>query len=137
MKKNIQDLYNKYNELFDKEISIECNNGWYKILDELLGKIKLIIIHSGLTIYINQVKEKFGTLRVYFSIESNSNISNKDNEKWYNIIECVIANAESKSGTVCELTGNYGKLCSNGAWVKTLSKEKADELGYIYKEPNY
>jgi hypothetical protein len=40
--------------------------------------------------------------------------------------------AELMSGTVCERTGQPGKMCrSREGWRKTLSPEKAKELGYF------
>lgn len=65
---------------------------------------------------IDQVKEKFGTLRFYVS-NSNQELDN------------YITFAESMSGVMCEVCGSPGKRRS-GSWVRTLcdahSKE-ADE----------
>ena len=52
------------------------------------------------------------------------------------IIRNDIRNAERVSAKTCEFTGNAGELYSVKNWVKTLSEEKALELGAIkLKQP--
>jgi hypothetical protein len=67
-----------------------------------------------------QIKEKFGTLRIYLRTGGNDFMSG------------AIQFAELMSGTVCERTGQPGKMCrSREGWRKTLSPEKAKEFGYF------
>lgn len=70
-------------------------------------------------IKITQIKEKFGTLRIYV---------NKADDHVYGMINL----AEQLSSTTCELTGKDGQLCWRGKWrwYKTLSLDKARELEY-------
>lgn len=66
---------------------------------------------------IEQVKEKFGTLRFYaYGGDART--------------RAVISFAESMSGLICEETGATGKLVSRGGWYKTLSPEVAKSSGY-------
>lgn len=49
----------------------ECGDGWYYPLRTLSSKIEMINIlgeHLGVSVKALQVKEKFGTLRVYFDV---------------------------------------------------------------------
>ena len=58
-----------------------------------------------------QVKEKFGTLRFYYS-GGNEYVSG------------LVAMAESMSGVTCERCGTLGKLRGRG-WIKTLCEQHA------------
>ena len=60
-----------------------------------------------------QIKEKFGTLRVY---------DNGHDE----YIAGAIRMAENMSAFTCEVTGNPGRLCKNGHWYRTLCDDQAE-----------
>jgi hypothetical protein len=87
----------------------ECGDGWFAILQELFNKLEQYAVQNNLdNFYIMQVKEKFGSLRVYTSYE---------NEE----ISSLIEQAELKSQETCEICGNKGKPNRNG-WISTLCK---------------
>lgn len=65
-----------------------------------------------------QIKEKFGTLRVY---------GNGHDE----YIAGVIRMAENMSAVTCEVTGRPGRLRKKGFWYRTLCEEQAEKDGYI------
>lgn len=72
-------------------------------------------------IKIEQFKEKFGGMRIYTS---------QTDSRVYGMIDL----AEALSLKTCEITGDNGSLCRTKAswpWYKTLSPQKAEELGYI------
>lgn len=83
----------------------ECGNGWYGILAELFEQLS-----KYEDIVLVQVKEKFGTLRVYYTGSTDED---------YEEIEKFIDEAEGKSAITCEICGNEGKL-SNKGWLITL-----------------
>lgn len=66
---------------------------------------------------IQQIKEKMGTLRFYYS--------GGDDE-----ISGMISFAESLCDSICEETGEAGQPCVRGGWWRTLSESKREELGY-------
>ena len=70
---------------------------------------------------LDQVKEKFGTLRFYYSGGDD-------------VIDGMVRMAESMSAVTCEECGNPGKQVGGG-WITTLCKEHAEARG-IYKEDN-
>lgn len=70
--------------------------GWGKLIE----KIYKLLPQDA---FIEQVKEKFGTLRFYVA-----NVS----EEVFDYIHQV----ESESGTVCENCGEPGKLYTDGWW---------------------
>ena len=109
-KQYIQDKYN----FLDTQFGIECGPGWFKLLDNLFFNIQKEIDRGKIDGFkITQVKEKYGTLRVY------SNFGNKKIDK-------LIEIAEAKSSITCELCGKKGSLRTIG-WLTTL-------CGKCYKE---
>ena len=93
-------LINKYPLFFRYlDFGIECYDGWLWLLDELIGKIVCIDPLAS----ASQIKEKYGTLRVYM-------MSTTDE------IEDLIEEYEVLSETVCELCGSPGKINDDG-WI--------------------
>jgi hypothetical protein len=68
---------------------------------------------------LDQVKEKFGTLRFYYTGGDEA-------------IDGMVRMAESMSGCTCEVCGNPGRRVGGG-WITTLCKEHAEARG-IYQE---
>ncbi len=103
----------KYTKLFDPdEIRLdpmqscmcwgfECGDGWYRLLDEAF---KALAELDPLPT-IAQVKEKFGTLRLYISYYSDE-------------AEAIIQQAEELSARTCEICGEPGKVVGHG-WLST------------------
>ncbi len=112
---------------------MECGNGWYDLLDGLLQKLDYLSNHSGVQVVADQIKEKFGTLRFYYSVISKSDL-NVD-PVVDKIISDVVTAAERQSAYVCENTGKRGFSCSRMGWLRTLCKEEADKDGYIPINP--
>ena len=109
-------LFSKYPTLFpggrnvdpNKSLiffGIECGNGWYNLIDELMSKI--LELDKGCIVV--QVKQKFGGLRVYIE---------PTNDKPYDLI----IEYEAKSYLICEECGKYGELRNDRSYVKTLCK---------------
>ncbi len=97
----------------------ECGDGWFNILDQLMGNIQHHIdwnnknFEKGYTQYkqvpqvtLDQVKEKFGTLRFYYTGGDD-------------VIDGMVRMAESMSGITCEECGNPGTTGGQG-WLVTL-----------------
>lgn len=80
----------------------ECGDGWYNILNALCGQIQHHIdwrTRKGTTVSqvtVDQVKEKFGTLRFYYTGGDD-------------YIRGLVSMAESMSAVTCEHCGNIGK----------------------------
>lgn len=113
---------------------MECGDGWYNLLDELLGKLNFMSNVSGIQVIASQIKEKFGTLRFYYHTIVRTDLNVPDHAE--QIIDDIVAYAESRSKYICENTGKNAALCSRGGWLKTLSKEEADKEGYTPVDPN-
>ena len=97
---------------------LECDDGWYDIIDTCCSLIKSHYKNKKeIDFEFVQVKEKFGTLRLYY-------------QGGDDFVGGVIDAAEAFSARVCEITGNPGKLRVKHMWYKTLCDSKADELGF-------
>jgi hypothetical protein len=84
---------------------------------------------SGFRVHYTQIKEKFGTLRVYTQIdqvytpEEASKFYAEDIERHYRrfcgYVDGTVSFAENLSATTCEKCGEHGKISREG-WWKTL-----------------
>ena len=68
-------------------------------------------------IVVEQIKEKFGALRFYYSGGDD-------------IVTGMVGLAECLSIKTCQETGERGSLCRKGSWYSTLSVDRAEKLGY-------
>jgi hypothetical protein len=132
-------LYEKYPQFFvnkDKTpmqspmcFGIETGNGWHEIISSLCWMIKqhednkewrkkyleendpekLKQEPEYFPVKFDQIKEKYGTLRVYFS----------GGDEY---VKGLVSMAEAISGKICEVCGNKGKS-SGGGWITTLCEE--------------
>lgn len=112
----------------------ECGDGWFNILNQLMSNIQhhidwkekqrnsTIRFNSTATpehirpvpepvlqVTVDQVKEKFGTLRFYYTGGDD-------------YVRGLVSMAESMSGVTCEVCGNPGTTNYKG-WFTTLCKD--------------
>lgn len=119
--RQIQNLVSKYPALFSQQLpfGIECGDGWYDILDQLMGLISSYIEFKNKKeiqvepVIIVQIKEKFGTLRFYFD---------GGDERIYGMVRM----AEAMSSITCEECGKPGKLRGT-SWFYTSCDEHSRE----------
>ena len=97
----------------------DCGDGWFNILDQLMGNIQHHIdwnnknFEKGYAQYkqvtqvtLDQVKEKFGTLRFYYTGGDD-------------VIDGMVRMAESMSGVTCEECSVPAKTHGPG-WIRTI-----------------
>ena len=100
----------------------DCGDGWFNILDQLMGNIQH---HSDwknkkeevvAQVTLDQVKEKFGTLRFYYTGGDD-------------VIDGMVRMAESMSGVTCEECSAPANTHGPG-WIRTICEpcEEAREL---------
>jgi hypothetical protein len=105
----------------------ECGDGWFTLLDQLMGNIQHHIDWKNRTeelvpqVTLDQVKEKFGTLRFYYTGGDD-------------YIRGLVSMAESMSGVTCEECGNPGER-QGGGWIRTIcapceQKREAERAEY-------
>jgi hypothetical protein len=109
---------------------MECNDGWYELLDETMHKIQYMCDITHVQLIAEQIKEKFGTLRFYYRVETYTDTINR-------IFSAIIQDAEKQSAHICENTGKAGYKCqSTQGYIKILSKEEADKVNYAPTNPD-
>jgi hypothetical protein len=90
---------------------LECGNGWFNIIDNLCKNIQKHIDDNGLDqVEFQQIKEKFGGLRVYFAYGDS-------------YIDDLVEQAEKDSYNTCELCGTTENIGYTQGWVTTLCEE--------------
>jgi hypothetical protein len=124
MKKELEEkLFNKYPEIFkQKNLSpqetsmcwgIDCDNGWYSLIDGLCAFIQMLVETQKLPqVEAVQVKQKFASLRFYI---------NSGTDEIYNIIHF----AEDLSTKICEHCGSMNEVSrytSPCSWIISLCK---------------
>ena len=93
----------------------EVSQGWNQLIKDLISDL----IKMGWNREVIQVKEKFGTLRFYYSGGND-------------YIDGMVTMAETMSSVTCEECGNPGSTLGCG-WLTTLCEKHAEEKG-IYKD---
>jgi hypothetical protein len=97
--------------------SPECDAGWRDLLDRLCVRIRTALGADACPFKFSQIKEKCGTLRVYWdgalSPEADAQV------------EEAIALAEARSAVTCEICGEEGRL-RGGAWLTTRCAAHAE-----------
>lgn len=106
----------------------ECGDGWYDLIREACAKAEYIIeqyieahkydedFNEDFTPRLAQVKEKFGTLRLYFTAYPDG-------------IDEIEREAEKKSETTCETCGKSGKMRGMGwLYVSCIEHAKEEDL---------
>lgn len=101
----------------------DVGDGWYDIIHEACEKLEQLRFKTGMVVYAEQVKEKFGTLRFYINEDGRRLKLTKSqrNEVWENAVD-IVSEAEVKSSKICEECGNTGNINKRG-WKVTLCDE--------------
>lgn len=103
---SIDNLYNAF--------GIETGDGWYQLLYDMCKEIAIVLetAEKPVTIEMVQIKEKYGTLRVYYDLEGENNVARK--------ISDITQKYEDLSEKVCEECGCEGTLRTDLPWIQTL-----------------
>ena len=109
MDKNLRNkLFKKYNVLFNEDIYISCNDGWYWLLDNTLNSIyNYQKYNSEQFIKITTIKEKFGLLNIYY-FGSNE------------IVRGMTIMATYMSSNICEFCGTTENVGKTKHWISTI-----------------
>ncbi len=129
-------MFDKINEKYSCILNIshiECEKGWYVIIDTCLDLINHVLkeCNSDHGFKICQIKEKFGGLRIYYDYNSCCENGDCFYEDIIKKIDDYIVFAETLSFRTCEFTGstiNVRSARKGGTefgWIKTLCEEEA------------
>lgn len=125
MKNKIAKLVEEFPELYYNMpcgFGIECGPGWYDLLRELSIKIRnWLKDHPNDSITVEQVKEKYGELRYYYSLNG---------DEFDKALALWVLEAEELSIITCEDCGKPGERYHDG-WKYTRCEECLKEQGRI------
>lgn len=106
----------------------ECDDGWFNLLDTLMGQIKHYCEWKKIEpIRITQIKEKFGTLCFYY----------ENGDTYINGMVSMTTQMSSKTCEVCGTMNNVGR--TSGGWVKYMCQDchsKSQRLSDLKWTPN-
>lgn len=114
---SIEDLKQEYT--FIKDTNFQINEGWIELIYKVCKQIQALInnYNEKFEIRITQIKQRFGTLRIRYTL--NSDIS----KELKLIINSIIQKAENDSNNICEKCGEFGKLRNDSFWIHTYCDE--------------
>ncbi len=103
---------------WNARFSFECGPGWAGLLERLFNDLGHILRPTGDTIVIKQLKEKFGTLRVYWQ-----GAVNNDTDA---LIDDAILLAAFRSEVTCQACGQPGQMRKSGfGWYHVACSDHA------------
>jgi hypothetical protein len=111
------DLFHPVGDPPGAEGSPECGEGWHDLLGRMCVRIRAAVQADGGPFKFSQIKEKYGTLRVYWD----GKVSPATDAQ----IEEAIALAEARAAVTCEICGEAGQLY-DGAWLTTRCAAHAE-----------
>ena len=103
------------------QFGMECDDGWYWLIDQLMSEIYQYCIDNNRKIpHITQIKEKYGALCFY--------IMGGDE-----LIHGMVWLAESMSYKICEKCGSTENIGHTTGWITTLCEKCSIEQTLIWE----
>jgi hypothetical protein len=93
----------------------ECGQGWRDLLQRACARIRAAVQADGGSFKFTQVKEKYGTARLYWEGALSEEAEAKVDE--------AVDLAEARSACTCEQCGKPGRLFNRGGWLMTACDE--------------
>ena len=104
--------------LSDVRCGVTCPPGWIPLVSRLCDQLQdAMEVYPGLKITVEQVKEKFASLRFYTTVQHES-------EDVQRIIWAMIDEYSAESETVCQICGDIGEVGGSG-WIRTTCDKHA------------
>ena len=107
------ETFEPFRDMFKQSFGVSTNPGWYPMVEKLLLDIRALPKDDGL-VRINQIKEKFGGLRVYVEVSGSGDFKER--------VRGMIDQAEKQASRTCEFCSNPGVLRSAG-WMRVTCEK--------------
>lgn len=96
-------------------------DGWYDLVNKMCEDVTKLTEGTGIQVIADQVKEKFGGLRFYYSILYETEKTDEMGKITQQVSD-RIHQAEEESYKTCELCGKPGEP-TKGGWITTLCEQ--------------
>lgn len=97
--------------------------GWHGLIFDALVKIDAIVRGDASKFHIEQIKEKFGELRFYVTV----------NEEFREAVGAIEDEIESKSDSICEECGSSAEIHEYKSWYKCWCPDHAAKFLFEHK----
>ena len=116
----IAPIFLRKEEMKEYFFPIECDDEWFNVLKKHLSRIEEINnSNDNIKIIADQIKEKYGELRIYFHV---SGSSEKERIEAFDKVEKITEEAEEESWKTCEHCGKPATQTTTG-WITRLCDE--------------
>jgi hypothetical protein len=114
-------LMERYPQMFARSGYPTVGRGWLDILERALQRFENVLAFedAGSWLRITQIKEKYGTLRLYFGNSPDFSAAGLD------MVDEVVDLAEARSACTCEECGAHGRLYDRDGWLMTRCEDDA------------
>lgn len=112
-------LRDRYPRLVPERFGFECEDGWIQILEDFFAVVDRELPAEA-TFHLRQIKEKLGSLRIYFDLEGDIPAESET------AIRDACDRAEARSHYICEQCGQRGRLSSRRGYITTVCAFHAD-----------
>lgn len=123
-------LYEKYPRIVPEGTYFEHRSGWVAILDRYFAEVDAAV-PADVHFVIRQIKEKFGTLRIYCGAVSSDPGKDDEVERALGLAK---ARAEARSAFTCEYCGKPGVLRVRNHYYFTACDEHAEGASIVEGE---
>ena len=107
------ETFEPFRDMFKQSFAVSTNPGWYPLVEKLLLDIRALPKDDGI-VRINQIKEKFGGLRVYAEVSGSGDFKER--------VRGMIEQAEKEAYHTCEFCSNPGVLRS-AEWMRVTCEK--------------
>jgi hypothetical protein len=117
--------HTRFIKLFPKLNKAEYNKPFFSFVEKFRQRSYKCVKYNRVyppAVKIDQIKEKFGGMRFYYSGGDKK-------------VDGMVTFASYLASKTCEVSGEKGELCSNRGWYKTLSPKIREENPYNSYNP--
>ena len=107
------ETFEPFRDMFKQSFGVSTNPGWYPMVEKLLLDIRALPKDDGI-VRINQIKEKFGGLRVYAEVSGSGDFKER--------VRGMIEQAERTAYRTCEFCSNPGVL-GTAEWMRVTCEK--------------
>ncbi len=107
------ETFEPFRDMFKQSFGVSTNPGWYPMVEKLLLDIRALPREDGM-VRVNQIKEKFGGLRVYVEVSGSDDFKER--------VRGMIEQAERTAYRTCEFCSNPGVLRTPG-WMRVTCEK--------------